>query len=336
MFIYCICTQYLVGAPFALITASIRCGMEVFSLWHCWGGMEAQVSLTAAFSSSAFFGLLILIFLLTIVVSCLVSLLASPAHQHHGHLTNFWCFYRSVGEVSYSVGRSQIQLENEISIFKKLVSRRKHEVLQNVLVNGCSDVGFQKTQWTNTSRWHCTPNHNRLCKLNTGLQATWAMSFSTLPPDSSTLVSKWNTKLALIWKEDFGPLGNSPVLLLLSPDKTPLTTTVAKFLDTSVCGGSWCLDPSPSPFLVKFTQILESILLDNPHKAAVLSVGCASFSSTLFPSTQLSVNMLGYSTLWTASLFSNECLWLTLLVKGVNDCLLDNCQISSLPHDCVA
>ncbi len=25
-----------------------------------------------------------------------------------------------------------------------------------------------------------------------------------------------------------------------------------------------------------------------------------------------------------------------LLVKGVNDCLLDNCQVSSLPHDCVA
>ncbi len=39
---------------------------------------------------------------------------------------------------------SQILLENEISIFKKLVSRRKHEVLQNVLVNGRSDVGFQK------------------------------------------------------------------------------------------------------------------------------------------------------------------------------------------------
>ncbi len=176
---------------------------------------------------------------------------------------------------------------------------------KNVLVNGCSDVGFQKTQWTNTSRWHCTPNHHRLWKLNTGLQATWAMSFSTLPPDSRTLVSKWNTKLALIWKEDFGPLGNSPVLLLLSPGKMPLMTTVAKFLDTSVCGGSWCLDPSLSPFLVKFTQILESILLDNPHKAVVFSVGCASFSTTLFPSTQLSVNMLGYSTLWTASFFGN-------------------------------
>ncbi len=116
------------------------------------------------------------------------------------------------------------------------------------------------------------------CGNNTGLLATWAMSFSTLHPDSRTLVSKWNTKLALIWKEDFGPLGNSPVLLLLSPGKTPLTTTVAKFLDTSVCGGSSCLDPSLSPFLVKFTQILELILLDNPHKAAVLSVGCAYFS----------------------------------------------------------
>ncbi len=55
-----------------------------------------------------------------------------------------------------SVGRCQILLENEISIFKKLVSRRKHEVLQHFLVNGCSDVGFQKTQWINTSRWHCT------------------------------------------------------------------------------------------------------------------------------------------------------------------------------------
>ncbi len=211
----------------------------------------------------------------------------------------------------------------------------KHEVLQKWLANGCSDVGFQKTQWTNTSRWHCTPNHHRLWKLNTGLQATWAMSFSTLPPDSRNLVSKWNTKLAHL-KRGLWTTGQQSSSSSLSPGKTPLTTTVAKFLDTSVCGGFWCLDPSLSPFLVKFTHIIESILLDNPHKAAVLSVGCASFSSTLFPSTQLSVNMLGYSTLWTASFFGNECLRLTLLVKGVNDCLLDNCQISSLPHDCVA
>ncbi len=58
------------------------------------------------------------------------------------------------------------------------------------------------------------PNHHRLWKLNTGLQETCAMSYSTLAPDSRTLVFKWITKLALIWKEDFGPLGNSPDLLL--------------------------------------------------------------------------------------------------------------------------
>ncbi len=46
MLIYC--TQYLVGAPFTWITTSIRRGMEVNSLWHWWGGMEAQVSLTVA------------------------------------------------------------------------------------------------------------------------------------------------------------------------------------------------------------------------------------------------------------------------------------------------
>ncbi len=40
--------------------------MEVISLWHCWGGMEAQVSLTVVFRSSALLGLVSLIFLLTI------------------------------------------------------------------------------------------------------------------------------------------------------------------------------------------------------------------------------------------------------------------------------
>ncbi len=39
--------------------------------------------------------------------------------------------------------------------------------------------------------------------------------------------------------------------------KTPLTTTVAKFLDTSVCGGSWCLDPSLSPFLWSSPKFLN-------------------------------------------------------------------------------
>ncbi len=314
MLIYCICTQYLVGAPFASITALIRRGMEVISLWHCWGGMEAQVSLTVAFSS-AFFSLLFLIFFLTIPQSLYgvqVWWVCWPVKH-----TTPWSFNQLLVLLAVWAGAKSCWKMKSASL--KSVSRRKHEVLQNFLVNGCSDISFPKTQWTNTSRWHCTPNHHRLWKLNTGLQATWAMSFSTLPPDSRTLLLKWNTKLALIWKEDFGPMGNSPVLLLLSPGKTPLTTTVAKFLDMSVCGGSWCLDPSLSPFLVKFTQIIKPILFDNPHKAAVLSVGCASFSSTLFPSTQLSVNMLDTALCeQPASLAMNVCglpsLWGVLMI----------------------
>ncbi len=223
MFIYCICTQYLVGAPFALITASIRRGMEVISLWHCWGGMEAQVSLTVAFSSSAFFGLLFLIFLLTIPHFYTIHRLSmgfrSGEFAGQSNTPTPWSFNQLLVLLVVWTGAKSCWKMKSASL--KSWSAEGSMKCSNFLVNGCSDVGFQKTQWTNTSRWHCTPNHHRLWKLK-------------------------------------------------------------YILDMSVCGGSWCLEPSLSPFLVMFTQILESILLDNPHKAAVLSVGCASFSSTLF------------------------------------------------------
>ncbi len=52
---------------------------------------------------------------------------------------------------------------------------------------------------------------------------TWILCLSALPPDSGTLVYKWNATFTLIWKEDFGPLSNSPVIFLLSPGKMLLT-----------------------------------------------------------------------------------------------------------------
>ncbi len=210
---YCICTQYLVGAPFDLITASIRRGMEVISLWHCWGGMEAQVSWQWPSGH----------------LHCWVWCLSSSSWQYPidslwgSGLVVCWPIKHSntmVIEPAFgtfgSVGRCQVLLENEISISIKLVSRRKHEVLQNFLVDGCVDCGLQKTQWTNTSRWHGSPNHHWLWKLHTGLQATWILCLSTLPPDSGTLISKWNAKFTFIWKEDVGPPSNSPVLFLHS------------------------------------------------------------------------------------------------------------------------
>ncbi len=38
-----LCTQYLVGAPFAWMTASMRRGMEVIGLWHCSGVMKHRL-----------------------------------------------------------------------------------------------------------------------------------------------------------------------------------------------------------------------------------------------------------------------------------------------------
>ncbi len=97
-----------------------------------------------------------------------------------------------------TVCRCQVLLENEICISIKLVSSRKHEMLENFLVHGCVDLGPQKTQWTNTSRWHGTPNHHWLWKLYTGPQATWILCLSSLPPDSGTLISKGNAKFTFI------------------------------------------------------------------------------------------------------------------------------------------
>ncbi len=205
-----------------------------------------------------------------------------------------------------SVGRCQVLLENEISISIKLVSRRTHEVLWNFLVDGCVDCGLQKTQWTNTSRWHGSPNHHWLWKLYTGLQATWILCLSTLPTDSGTLISKWNAKFTFIWKEDFGPLSNSPVLFLHSPGKMILTfSLVQKWLgspfpeDVWAWWLSWCTDSIFSPLLVKLSQVFESALLDCILKLAVIPVACAPFPTQILPSSQL-------------------CIWYALIQHSVN------------------
>ncbi len=74
--------------------------------------------------------------------------------------------------------------------------------------------------------------------------STWILCLSALPPDSGTLIYKLNAKLTFIWKEDFGPLSNSPVLFLLSPDKMLLTMSLfQKWLGSSFPEdvGAWWL-----------------------------------------------------------------------------------------------
>ncbi len=70
--------------------------------------MEAQVSLTVAFSSSEFVGLLFLIFLLTIAHRFSMGFrsgeFAGQSSDHGGHLTNFLCFWQC-GQVPNPAGK---------------------------------------------------------------------------------------------------------------------------------------------------------------------------------------------------------------------------------------
>ncbi len=88
-----------------------------------------------------------------------------------------------------------------------------------------------------------------------------------------------------------------------------------------------------SSLLVKLSQVFESALLDSILKLAVIPVACAHFPTKFLPVNVVFI-MLWYSTLLRATPFSNAPLWLTLFVEGVNDRLLDHCQVSSVPHYC--
>ncbi len=109
---------------------------------------------------------------------------------------------------------------------------------------------------------------------------TWILCLSTLPPDSGTLISKWNAKFTFFWKEDFGPLSNSSFFSL------------AQVI---------CL----SSLLVKLSQVFESALLDSILKLAIIPVACAHFPTQFLP-VNFAFNMLWYSTPWTATPFSND------------------------------
>ncbi len=131
---------------------------------------------------------------------------------------------------------------------------------------------------------------------------TWILCLSSLPPDSVTLIYKWNAKCTFIWKEDFGPLSISPVLQVRCFwwcfwFRSGL---VALFLKMSERGDSWCTDSSFSSLLVKLSQVFESALLDCILKLAVIPVAFALFPPNFFLPVNFVFNMLWYSTPWTA------------------------------------
>ncbi len=313
IFIYALNTW--IGAPLAQIPASVRSGMEVpvALLRHNW-----------AFSSSVLLNRLFLIFLLK------MSHMGFRSGMLAGQSSTVISWSANHLEVVLSLwAGAKVLLEKEISTSIKLVSRWKHKVLQNLQVNGCIDFGLDKTQWTNTSKRHGNPKSSLPVETS-----HWTLSnMDSVPLHSSsrfrTLISKWNAKMYFIWKEDFGPLGNSPVLFL--------------FRCFWHCSFSW--------------RCLSVVTLDALTPASVLSLWsspkclnrlCLTVFSSLrsslwlvhiflpnfFLPVNFTFNMLWHSTPWTATPFSHDLLWVTLYEEGVNDRLLDNCQVSSLPHYC--
>ncbi len=298
MFIYCICTQYLVGAPFALITASIQRGMEVISLWHCWCGMEAQVSLIAAFRSSALLGLVSLIFLLTLPHRFSMGF-RSGEFAGQSSTPTPWSLNQLLVPLAVWAGAKSCWKMKSASPWS-LSAEGSMKCSKNFLVDGCVDCGLQKTQWTNTSRWHGSPNHHWLWKLHTGLQATWILCLSTLPPDSVPLHSSsrfWDLEMKNLLSSEKRTLDHwATVQFFFSTAQVRcfwcrlwFSGLVALFLKTSERGDSWCTDYSFSPLLVKLSQVFESTLLNCILKLAVIPVACAPFPTQILPSSQLCI-----------------------------------------------
>ncbi len=80
------------------------------------------------------------------------------------------------------------------------------------------------------------------------------------------------------------------------------STQVKNLGDTSVCGALDALTPASVHSLWSSPKFLNRFFL-----TILISLRFSRLVVHLFPSTQLSVNMLGYSTLWTASLVMNVC-----------------------------
>ncbi len=109
---------------------------------------------------------------------------------------------------------------------------------------------------------------------------------------------------------------------------------VALFLKMSERSDSWCTDSSISSLLVKLSQFFNWLCLTvfSSLQSSLLLVHI--FLSNFFLPVNFTFNFLWYSTPWRATPFSNDPLWLTLFVEGINDHLLDHCQVSSVPHYC--
>ncbi len=225
-------------------------------------------------------------------------------------------------------------LEKEISISIMLVSRWKHKVLLNLPVDGYIDFWT----WENTVDQHQQTSRHPKSSLTSETSQWTSSNMDSVPLHSSsrlqTLISKWKATFIFIWKEDFGPLSNSPVLFLLSPGKMLLMMFLfQKWLGSPFPEDVWAwwllmhwlqlqLTPCealPSVWIGFAWQYSQAC--GHPCCLCRFSNPISSFQSTLHLIVTALCEQLPLSEM-------------TLSVEGVNDRLLDHCQVSSVPHYC--
>ncbi len=316
-----LCTQYLVGAPFAWVTASMRRGMESIGLWHCSGVMKPRLlwyqpsghlhcwvwCLSSRFSMGFRSG----------------EFAGQSSSVTHGHWTSFG--YRwQCGQVPSPAGKWNQHLHKAC---------QQKEAWSALKCPG----RWLRWLWTseNTADQHqqmtWQPKPSLTVETSHWTSRTWILCLSSLPPDSGTLISKLNAKCTFIWKKDFGPLSNSPVLFLRSPGKMLLTMfRFQKWLGSSFPEDVWAWWLLMHWLQLQFTpcEALPSVWIGfawlysqacgHPCCLCTFSYPMSSFQSTLhlicFDTALLEPPHPPYP-------FSNAPLWLTTLCGG--------CQSSS-------
>ncbi len=235
-----------------------------------------------------------------------------------------------------SVGRCQVLLENEISISIKLVSRRKHEVLSNVLVDGC---WLRTLENTVDQHQQMTWQPKSSLTVETLHWTSSNMDFVPLHSSSRLWELYFQIKCYIYFhlKRGLWTTEKQSSFFLLSPGKMLLTMfRFQKWLGSpfpEAIRAWWLLmqfspcDALPSKCVNRLCLTVFSSLRSSLRLVDL-------FLPDFFLPVNFAFKMLWYSTPWTVTPFSNDPLWFTLFVEGVNDYLLDQYQVSSVPHYC--
>ncbi len=264
------------------------------SISEVWHGSDQTVALLRhywTFSSSGLLDRLFLIFLLKI----------SP--KFHMVFRSGMLAGQSSTVISWSANHlevvlalwagAKVLLEKEISISIKLVSRWKHKVLQNLLVDGCIDFGLDTTQWTK----HQQTSQHPKSSLTSETSLWISSSLDSVPLQSSSRPWFPNEMQNVLLSEKRTLDHWATVQFFFSVAQVRCfwrrfcfrSGLVALFLKTSERGDSWCTDSSFSPLLVKLSQVSESALHDSILKLAVIPVACAPFPTQFLYSGQLCI-----------------------------------------------